>query len=348
MIKIDFHYHSKDVYQIMVYQRYQEAFRARGFECRFFPDAFPDSDSQADLFVVQERFVGSLPEKLGRPIVVEERQDSSMPIAKDVVALENVVRFFKPSVVRPEYMNVRAERLHLWFLDQQTAEATYPQRRRNLTEEEIAKVQPGFHLGLLNELEPWVQRARDPDAQPDWQNRPIDALFIGTTSYGLPTLDRHRLQFCDVLRAIRGLNIVCVPNRSMSRRDYLNMVFQSKIIVSPWGYGEVCYRDFEAILAGCVLIKPRTDFVRTVDNILASGGTYLPCEIDASDLEEKIRMALVDKMYASGERQNHNRDRVLEWWNEDRLVNWWRQEITLGLAGKWTILRDTRTSAGFD
>ena len=33
MIKIDFHYHSKEVYQIMIYRRYQDAFMARGFDC---------------------------------------------------------------------------------------------------------------------------------------------------------------------------------------------------------------------------------------------------------------------------------------------------------------------------
>src|SRR6266481_2207915 len=149
MIKIDFHHHSKSVYQIMIYRRYQDAFKARGFDCRFFPDALPDPSS---------------PEKLGRPIIVEERQDSAMPIAKHVAALENVVRLFKPSVVRPEYMNIRAERMHLWLLDKETAEASYPRNRHNLTDEEIKKVRPGFPPVLLENLEPVVNLARNSNA----------------------------------------------------------------------------------------------------------------------------------------------------------------------------------------
>ena len=316
----------------MIYRRYQDAFRARGFDCRFFPDALPDPGSPADLFVVQDQCLGNSPEKLGRPVIVEERQDSSMPIAKELAALKNVVRFFKPSVVRPEYMNIRAERMHLWLLDKETAEASYPRNRHHLTDEEIKKVRPGFPPVMLENLEPVVNLARNFNGKPQWQNRPIDALFVGLTSYPLPTLSRHRLQFCEVLRAIRGLNIVCIPNRSMCRLDHWNLLFQSKIVISPWGYGEICWRDSEAVLAGCVLIKPRTDFVQTVDNFLSSEEAYQPCEIDASDLEEKVHLVLSDEKYHSEELRARNRDKLLEWWHEDRPVNWWIKEVASALA----------------
>lgn len=332
MIRIDFYYHSKDVYQFMVYQKYRQGFKNRGIDCRFFPDTFLDSNSRADLFVVQEQFIGSCPEKLGRPIIVEERQDSAMPLARNLIPLKNVVRFFKPGVVTPEYMNIRAERIHLWLLDRESEEKRSPQHRA-LTDEEIKKIQPGIHFGMLDCLGPWVARARNPAQNTPWAIRPIDVLFMGTTAYGVPALSRHRMCFFNALRAIRGLNIVCIPQRSLSRADYMNIAFQSKVIVSPWGYGELCYRDTEAMLAESVLIKPRTDFVRTLGNVLASGQTYLACEIDASDLENKIRTALTSQLWCSPETRARIRDTVLEWWNEERLINWWLEEVSASLDG---------------
>jgi hypothetical protein len=332
MTQIDFYYHSKDLYQFMVYQRYRQGFKSRGVDCRFFPDTILNRNSRADMFVVQERFVGKNPETLGRPIIVEERQDSAMPLARSLIGVKNVIRFFKPGVVIPKYLNVRAERVHLWLFDREAEEASSPWQRP-LTAREMKKLAPGIHFGLLDRLEPWVSRARNPN--PDkWSARPIDVLFVGSTSYHVPALDRHRLRFCEALRAIHGLNIVCVPQRSMRGSDYMEMAFQSKIVVSPWGYGELCYRDTEAMLAECILIKPDTDFVRTLGNVLTSGDTYLACAIDASDLEEKIHTALNNEMWHSSETRARIRDRILEWWDEDRLVNWWFQDISACLAGQ--------------
>ena len=39
---------------------------------------------------------------------------------------------------------------------------------------------------------------------------------------------------------------------------------QSKIVVSPFGFGEMCHRDFEAWGCGAVLLKPRVDHLRTL------------------------------------------------------------------------------------
>lgn len=75
----------------------------------------------------------------------------------------------------------------------------------------------------------------------------------------------------DAERASAVTDIISVPQRSISYIDYLHLSDQAKIIVSPWGYGEICYRDFEALLDDCVLVKPRTDFVQTLDNTIREG-----------------------------------------------------------------------------
>jgi hypothetical protein len=332
MVNIDVHYDAANLYQIAVYQRCQSAFLKHGINLNFCPNCPPDANSRADMFLVQPEFIGPDPQKLRRPIVVEERQDSSMPIAREVIVVPNVVRFFKVGVVRPEFINAKAERVHLWLLDRGTAEATCPTRRA-LSEQESAKVQPGITFALFPSLEPWATRAFERKRINKWEHRPIDVLFIGSTRYGLPTLTAHRERFCQVLQEIRGLNIVCVPSRAMNGSHYMEISHHAKIVVSPWGYGELCYRDFEAMLDGCVLLKPRTDFVRTLDDMLQEESSYVPCERDASDLESKVRLVLESEVYRDEERRQTIRAKILQWWKEDKLPLWWCDEIECALRG---------------
>jgi hypothetical protein len=63
-------------------------------------------------------------------------------------------------------------------------------------------------------------------------------------------------------------------------------LLRSKICVSPFGYGEICWRDFEAVCLGCLLIKPDMGHVRTAPDLFIPGVTYAPVRWDFSDLEE--------------------------------------------------------------
>ena len=61
---------------------------------------------------------------------------------------------------------------------------------------------------------------------------------------------------------------------------------------SPFGLGEICYRDFEILFSGCLMIKPDMKHIKTWPNIYIPMETYIPCRWDFSDLEEKVRWAL--------------------------------------------------------
>ena len=71
-------------------------------------------------------------------------------------------------------------------------------------------------------------------------------------------------------------------------RTYLNELSRSKICFSPFGYGEVCIRDYEAIACGALLIKPDMSHVETNPNIYVPFETYVPVKWDFSDLAEKV------------------------------------------------------------
>ena len=56
--------------------------------------------------------------------------------------------------------------------------------------------------------------------------------------------------------------------------------------------GEVCFRDFELMQFGTLMIKPDMDIVNTYPNPYIKDETYISVKPDWSDLEEKIEKVL--------------------------------------------------------
>ena len=77
-----------------------------------------------------------------------------------------------------------------------------------------------------------------------------------------------------------------LPTERVSRDQYYQELRQSRICVSPLGYGEVCWRDFEAIACGCLLIKPDMSHLRSYPDLFVPGETYVPVRWDYADLAE--------------------------------------------------------------
>ncbi len=70
---------------------------------------------------------------------------------------------------------------------------------------------------------------------------------------------------------------------------------QSKVSVGAFGWGEVCYREFEAIKMGAAVVFPKVDYLETWPNIYRDNFSYLSYELDFSNLIERIEMILNDK-----------------------------------------------------
>lgn len=68
--------------------------------------------------------------------------------------------------------------------------------------------------------------------------------------------------------------------------------------LSPFGYGEVCFRDFEAILSDSVLLKPDMSHVDTWPNVYQPHRTYVPCRWDGSDISSAADRVLSDPVFA--------------------------------------------------
>jgi hypothetical protein len=76
--------------------------------------------------------------------------------------------------------------------------------------------------------------------------------------------------------------------------EYYSRMSNSKIILAPFGFGEIAPRDLEAAMIGSVLIKPDMSHLETVPNLYVPNETYVSCKHDYSDLNEKIDYVLSD------------------------------------------------------
>jgi hypothetical protein len=74
---------------------------------------------------------------------------------------------------------------------------------------------------------------------------------------------------------------------TVSQGRYYRELRDSRIVLSPFGWGEVCFRDFEAILSGALLFKPDMSHLVTWPDVYRPGETYVPLDWDGEDLEEK-------------------------------------------------------------
>lgn len=129
-------------------------------------------------------------------------------------------------------------------------------------------------------------------------SRPIDIFFAGKITYNLPGSEVpqvfwHRQKAIEIIRNMKNIKSFIIEGDFPLPFDkYIETMKRSKIVISPWGYGEWCWRDFEGMLCGSVVIKPYTPYIKSNPSIYIAGKTYIACKPDFSDLEEKIYRVL--------------------------------------------------------
>ncbi|MCO5168805.1 MAG: glycosyltransferase [Planctomycetes bacterium] len=147
----------------------------------------------------------------------------------------------------------------------------------------------GWSLGVLRRNRRLARLGGAP-----WALRTVDVnARVGTGQEGEPQewYHRYRALVRDRLQALATRLSVSHSGR-LSRRRYLAELLRSRLVVSPFGWGEVCFRDYEAVACGCLLVKPSMSHVETRPDVFVEHETYLPLRWDLADLEEVVRRAL--------------------------------------------------------
>jgi len=84
----------------------------------------------------------------------------------------------------------------------------------------------------------------------------------------------------------------------IAKDQYFAELRRALLTLSPFGRGEVCFRDFEAVLQGSALLKPDMSHIETWPNIYLPDETYAPLRWDGADLTERIDALLADPQRA--------------------------------------------------
>ena len=78
------------------------------------------------------------------------------------------------------------------------------------------------------------------------------------------------------------------PKGRISRRRYEREIRDAKIVPSPFGAGEINYRDFEVVASGAALMKPDMDHLETWPDLYRKDETYISHDWNMSDVVGQI------------------------------------------------------------
>ena len=154
-----------------------------------------------------------------------------------------------------------------------------------------SKIRVGMNLGASRfySLLYWLSRF----ASTPWKNR---SVFVNKR-FLIPEKGRVKKwewyhdyrRFCGLEAAKLTSSFACTGHEPLGRKKYIQELWNSKVAFSPFGWGEVCFRDFESVMCGAVLLKPDMSHLGTEPNIYESWVTYVPVDWDLGNLEERCQ-----------------------------------------------------------
>lgn len=156
-----------------------------------------------------------------------------------------------------------------------------------LPEEHADKLVVGWNLAVTPYYRKLLRKSRRRGF--DWDRRPVDVnARVGLISNNgrLEWYQDYRRRAGDAARALAPRRTLSGQDR-LGRRAYFRELRRSRIVFSPFGWGELCFRDYEAVCSGALLVKPSMEHLQTSPDIFVPGETYVPVKWDLSDLAER-------------------------------------------------------------
>ncbi|MBM81933.1 MAG: hypothetical protein CMJ78_15275 [Planctomycetaceae bacterium] len=168
--------------------------------------------------------------------------------------------------------------------------------QRGLTEAETQKLELSWNIGLgdykafwgrgrsLRRFWPWASFSKPTAAASS--NRTIDVSYRASTNYPAPAVPFHRLRIGESLRELSEGADRWRLDGFVSYQEYVAELDNTRIAPSPFGLGEICWRDFETWLSGAMLLKPNMDHLETWPDYFENGVTSVAHAWDFTDLKQ--------------------------------------------------------------
>lgn len=134
--------------------------------------------------------------------------------------------------------------------------------------------------------------------------------------------NEHRQPVLDKIKYSPFMVAKLYKGRRVPNDVYYRYIQSSKVLLAPFGYGEMAPRDLESAQIGSLLIKPNMNHIDTYPNIYIKDKTYISCNWDYSDLEDKIQYAVENFDAIRNEFVNNLRKRYTEEYHEYYLADY--------------------------
>lgn len=118
------------------------------------------------------------------------------------------------------------------------------------------------------------------------KNRHIKLSCRAGLGHSRPSIVEHRRRISEHSRKYGA------ETAKISLSAYFEELRNSQIGIGPFGVGEITLRDFEIIICGAALVKPKVEHMSTWPELFQPNETYVPIEWDLSDFDEKVENLL--------------------------------------------------------
>ena len=291
---------------------------------------FTDSDDFDYLFVGMSDFLDkkkSLQESIdyglenlskitGDYFLFDGSDSTSLMGAYEVFEQSDAIYLFKNQLLnRQDYKKPTA--FNKWFFgDGSDLDLGY-----NISEDKWDRIKlSGYNLGYL------LPQYRN--FQPINTNKSIDvcAIYQAEHKYCEDHLVRNDLHYTNHRKGawdIMNSQFLDIRKDKLPYQEYINVLYNSKIALSPFGMGELCFRDFECMQFGTIILKPTMEKIITKPNIYLDNDTYISVNYDWSDLNEKIDYVLSNFNELNEKINNNIRDTFLSKYSYENLCLHW-------------------------
>ncbi len=289
-----------------------------GFEIRFYNRTDTFQKTSADLLIIsgislQKILAGKISSQqfileckaFNIPLIYLSGSDSTGPLDKNI--LSNVDSYLSRQLVTDRGLYNKQHRRHhfrehVFQTHQFKNQEDFP--LVSYSEEEIKKLGVYWNLGLIDWKTQTTNKAlryfyiftknnQFPFSQPvrPLSQRNLDFSFRGNLFKNTHDVSRfHRLKSYRVYQKL-AKKFKTPTGGIVPHKEYMSEILNSKICISPFGWGEVCYRDYEVLQAGTLLFKPKMEHLETFPDFYKKENMIF-YDWDAVDLKEKIEAVL--------------------------------------------------------
>ena len=119
-----------------------------------------------------------------------------------------------------------------------------------------------------------------------------DFFSLMNTNFYRKSVGFQRTKLKEILKNIQNNNKF-IEGR-LSKKNYYKILRSSKVSIGAFGWGEVCYREFEATMCGTAFMTANMDSIETWPNIYHEGETYISYDFDFKNFHEKLQNLISD------------------------------------------------------